>query len=255
MKFFYLPRDILFLILSCISMKDNIRASAVCKTWHEVAVSVPDRSPWHVENKTTKAMKLSYLFFDARLCHSKKRWLLMHITLPSLIATGAFGAAEFGFSCAPTSKGCVMSCISNRTPYRLLIHTWNVGAAKWITEEVNKRAPSKFYGKNNIVFSDGYFWFPDPVARNIYLVYVVSSRGQMRLVMFRLNRLRLVWANKKIFDGLSRFISDESSIMTYGLARDMYKIVYVWDSHLNPDHPIKPPQSNSIYNFPIIDPK
>ena len=164
----HLPRDILFLILSCLSMKDNIRASAVCKTWHDIAVSVRDRSPLLVyfnvdlsgvsygffyprEKKTTKAMKLSYQFFDARLCQSKKGWLLLvhnhegikrlfffnpftrePITLPSLIATGAFGAAEFAFSCAPTSKGCVVCCISNRTPYRFLIHTWNVGAAKWV---------------------------------------------------------------------------------------------------------------------------
>ena len=75
-------------------MKDNIRASAVCKTWHDIAVSVRDRSPLLVyfnvdlsgvsygffdprEKKTTKAMKLSYQFFDARLCQSKKGWLLM----------------------------------------------------------------------------------------------------------------------------------------------------------------------------------
>ncbi|KAH0910513.1 hypothetical protein HID58_033834 [Brassica napus] len=165
----------------------------------------------------------------------------------------------------------VVCCISNRTPYRFLIHTWNVGAAKWVTEEVNKLAPSKFYGNNNIVFFDGYFWFPDqnrlgvydPVARtwdtlyvplpnlspylmwiteyqgNIYLVDSVSGRGQMRVIMFRLNRLRLVWEKKKICDGLSSFISDESNIMTYGLPRDMSDIVYVWDSHINPDHPVK----------------
>ncbi|CAN6972470.1 unnamed protein product [Brassica rapa subsp. trilocularis] len=48
-------------------MKDNIRASAVCKTWHDIAVSVRDRSP----------LLLSYQFFDARLCQSKKGWLLM----------------------------------------------------------------------------------------------------------------------------------------------------------------------------------
>lgn len=213
-----------------------------------------------------------------------------------------------------------MCCISNRTPYRFLIHTWNVGAAKWVTEEVNKLAPSKFYGNNNIVFFDGYFWFPDqnrlgvydPVARtwdtlyvplpnlspylmwiteyqgNIYLVDSVSGRGQMRVIMFRLNRLRLVWEKKKICDGLSSFISDESNIMTYGLPRDMSDIVYVWDSHINPDHPVKyslntrsfckrhdgycvessntnemlhyaawiePPQNSGIYDFPIIDPK
>ena len=90
-----------------------------------------------------------------------------YITLPSLIATGAFGAAEFAFSCAPTSKGCVVCCISNRTPYRFLIHIWNVGAAKWVIEE-NKRAPSKFYGNNNILFSDGYFWFPDQDGLGLY---------------------------------------------------------------------------------------
>ena len=123
---------------------------------------------------------------------------------------------------------------------------------------------------------------------NIYLVDSVSSRGQMRVIMFRLNRLRLVWEKKKICDGLSSFISDESSIMTYGLPRDMSDIVYVWDSHINPDRPVKyslntrsfckrhdgycvessntnemlhyaawiePPQNSGIYDFPIIDPK
>ncbi|KAH0910525.1 hypothetical protein HID58_033846, partial [Brassica napus] len=102
----YLPRDILFLILSCLSMKDNIRASAVCKTWHDIA---------------------------------------------------------------------------------------------------------EYQG-------------------NIYLVDSVSSREQMRLIMFRLNRLRL----SDII-----FISNESSIMTYELPRDMSDIVYVWDSHINPDRPVK----------------
>lgn len=108
----YLPRDILFLILSCLSMKDNIRASAVCKTWHDIAVSVRDRSPLLV-------------YFNARLCQSKKGWLLMehyhegikrlfffnpftreHITLPSLIATGAFGAAEFALLCSYKQRFC-----------------------------------------------------------------------------------------------------------------------------------------------------
>ncbi|CAN6860011.1 unnamed protein product [Brassica oleracea] len=74
---------------------------------------------------------------------------------------------------------------------------------------------------------------------NIYLVDSVSSRGQTRLIMFRVYRLRLVWEKKKICDGLSSFISDESSIMTYGLPRDMSDIVYVWDSHINPDRPVK----------------
>ncbi|KAG2330528.1 hypothetical protein Bca52824_001708 [Brassica carinata] len=79
-------------------MKDNIRASGVCKTWHEVAVSVRDRSPWLVyfnvdlsgvsygffdprEKKTTKAMKLSYLSFYARLCHSKRGDYSWYITM------------------------------------------------------------------------------------------------------------------------------------------------------------------------------
>lgn len=346
---FDLPMDTLVLILCRLSLKDNIRASAVCKTWHEVAVSLRDRSPWLVyfdidltgvsygffdpmEKKKTKAMKLPYISFYANICYSKNGWLLIddyhegtkrlfffnpftrkYIKLPRLKAIGTIGT-EFAFSCAPTNKSCVVCGISNRTPpHHFVIYTWCLGAVEWVAEEFPTRTPVI----KNIVFTDGLFWFPsraglgvfDPIARtwntlnvplldlspflrwiteyqgNIFLVDVLSKR-RPRLVVFRFNRLRSVWERKKTFDGLSIFVSDESSIMTYGLAGDMSNIVYVWDSHLNPDRPskyslytssfctdtdgycdesstnkemhygawIEPPQNISIYDFPIIDP-
>ncbi|CAA7018592.1 unnamed protein product [Microthlaspi erraticum] len=344
--------------MSRLSLKENIRSSAVCKTWHEAAVSVRDPCPWLVyfdidlsgvtygffdprEKEKTKAMKLtSDLSIYAIISYSKDGWLLMEdyhedtkvlvffnpftqecIKLQSLNAIGAIGT-EFAFSCAPTNKSCVVCGISDRTPDHFLIHTWYVGACEWETNSFARPKPLKYYGKKNIIFSDDVFWFPDrgglgvfdPTARtwntihaplpdlspflrwitehqgNIFLVDVLSNRrgpGQL-VVVFKFNPLRLVWERKKTFDGLSIFISDESSIMTYGLKGDINNIVYMWDSHLNSDRPckyslytnsfctdlegycvessstnnemhygawIEPPHNSSIYGFPITESK
>lgn len=350
--------ELLALIISRLSLKDNIRASAICKTWHEVAVSLRDPCPWLVyfdidlsgvtygffdsrEKKKTKAMKLTNdLSIYASISYSKDGWLLMEdyhedtkvlfffnpftrefIKLPRLNAIGTVGT-EFAFSCAPTNKSCVVCGISNRQLDHFLIHTWYLGAFEWVTDVFARPKLSKFYGKKNIIFSDDYFWFPDrsglgrfdPIARiwntihaplpdlcpflrwitehqgNIFLVDVLSNRrgpGQL-VVVFKFNTLRLVWERKKTYDGLSIFISDESNIMTNGLAGDMNNIVYMWDSHLNPGRPckyslytnsfctdlegyyvescstnngmhygawIEPPRNSSIYDFPITESK
>ncbi|CAH2071356.1 unnamed protein product [Thlaspi arvense] len=359
-KGFYLPMEILLDILSRLSLKDNVRASSVCKAWHEAAVSVRRNSPWLVyfnisrtghgvsfgfydpaDKIKTKSMKLPNQPFHASLCYSKDGWLLLlvdyhgsnnrliffnpftrvHMMLPSLITIETFGA-DFAFSCAPTNESCVVCCISNRTPDSFLIHTWCFGAAEWVTEEFHKPSASRYRGRNNIIFSDGCFWFPDedglgvfhtvtrtwdtlyvPLRKlipflmfiteykgNIFLVAVVSNRSQKGVVLFGLNQFGLVWEKKETFDGLSIFISDESSIITNGLTGDMSDIVYVWDSHLIPfclskfslstgslctvldGHRmstgtsandseemhfgawIEPPQDINIYDFPIIEP-
>lgn len=195
-KELYLPMDLLRLILPRLSLKDNIRASAVCKTWHEVAVSVRDHSPWLVyfdidlsgvsygffdpmEKKKTNAMKLPDLSIYASICYSKNEWLLMEdyhegakvlfffnpftrelIKLPSFIEIGTIGS-EFAFSCAPTNQSCVVCGISNSGIYHFYIHTWYLGAVEWVTDTFTRPQPKRYYGRKNIVFLDGHFWFPD----------------------------------------------------------------------------------------------
>ncbi|CAH2071354.1 unnamed protein product [Thlaspi arvense] len=298
-KGFYLPMELLLVILSRLSLKDNVRASSVCKAWHDAAVSVRSNSPWLVyfnttptgvsygfydpmEKKKTQSMKLPNEPFYTRLFYSKDGWLLLsvyyhkaepprlvffnpftqaHIILPSIKTS----RADFAFSCAPTNESCVVCCISNRTRHRFLIHTWYHGAAEWVTELLHIPLLSRFRGRNDIMFSDGCFWLEDrhgrlrlfdPVARtwdtlsvpkvlpflmcttehkgNIFRVSFFYESNQKRLVLFRLDRSMLVWEKMETFDGLSIFVSNNSSIVTNGLAGDMCNIVHEWNSHLDP---------------------
>lgn len=43
-----LPTELLELIVSCLTLEDNVCASIVCKIWHSVAISicVENQSPW-----------------------------------------------------------------------------------------------------------------------------------------------------------------------------------------------------------------
>ena len=90
---FCLPSDLLAVILSRLALKDNIRSSAVCKTWGEVAASVRVRDPpcWlmyldrysygffdPVEKKKTKAMmNPPELSKSCCVLYSNDGWLLM----------------------------------------------------------------------------------------------------------------------------------------------------------------------------------
>lgn len=58
-----LPSDLLKLVTSRLPLKDNIRASTVCKTLHEACVSVrvPDKSPWLIHFSKTDG---SYELYD-----------------------------------------------------------------------------------------------------------------------------------------------------------------------------------------------
>ncbi|CAH2071362.1 unnamed protein product [Thlaspi arvense] len=165
-----IPMDLVVLILSHLSLKDNIRASSVCKAWHKAAVSVRRNSPWLVYFDHDYLTGFSFGFYDptekiktrsillpnqplyASLCCSKDGWLLLivnyqeddpaslvffnpftrvYIILPRLIAIENF-RADYAFSCAPTNESCVVCCIIDRTEDSFLIHTWDFGAVEWM---------------------------------------------------------------------------------------------------------------------------
>ncbi|KAJ0244929.1 F-box domain-containing protein [Hirschfeldia incana] len=141
---FCLPSDLLVLILSRLDLKDNIRSSAVCKTWGEIASSVRVRDPpcWlmyldpsrnsygffdPVEKKKTKAMTMMDLLPESSSCYihySNDGWLLMQERRGDfsrfrlfffnpftreridlpLFETVFLFQDCFAFSCAPTKK-------------------------------------------------------------------------------------------------------------------------------------------------------
>ncbi|KAJ0230538.1 F-box domain-containing protein [Hirschfeldia incana] len=152
---FSLPSDLLVVILSRLDLKDNIRSSAVCKTWGEIAASVRVRDPpcWlmyldpyrnsygffdPVEKKKTKAMMMMDLLPESSSCYirySNDGWLLMgvreclgrvrlfffnpftreRIDLPVFETVWLF-QDSFAFSCAPTKKqACVVFGIAKST--------------------------------------------------------------------------------------------------------------------------------------------
>ncbi|ESQ44437.1 hypothetical protein EUTSA_v10006319mg [Eutrema salsugineum] len=91
--FLDLPCDLLQLVVSRLPLKDNIRASSVCKTWHKACLSVraEEKSPWLFYFSKTeescelydpsmqKTYKLEFPELSgSRVCHSKDGWLLMY---------------------------------------------------------------------------------------------------------------------------------------------------------------------------------
>ena len=94
---FCLSSDLLAVVLSRLALKDNIRSSAVCKTWGEIAASVRVRLPpcWLMyldqcrnsygffdpvekkKKKTKAVMNLPELSKSCYILYSNDGWLLM----------------------------------------------------------------------------------------------------------------------------------------------------------------------------------
>ncbi|OMO82255.1 hypothetical protein CCACVL1_12008 [Corchorus capsularis] len=98
-----LPVELLELIMSHLTLEDNIRASAVCQRWHKVAISV------RVETIKLPRFELTY----------------------QIVA----------FSCAPTSPNCVVFTIKHISPTIVAISTCHPGASKWDTVNHQNRLP------------------------------------------------------------------------------------------------------------------
>ncbi|GMJ02908.1 FBox/DUF295-Related 1 [Hibiscus trionum] len=181
-----LPVELLDLIMSGLPVEDNIRASAVCKRWHEVAVSVRavNQSPWLMYFPKGSSL---YEFYDpserkiyhlelpelrgSRVLHTKDGWLLLYrhrnhcvfffnpftremINLPRFELTSQ-GAA---FSCAPTSTDCVVFTVTHEGPLVVAISTCHPGESEWTTVNHRNRLPfvSSFWDK--LVFSNETFY-------------------------------------------------------------------------------------------------
>ncbi|WJX84830.1 hypothetical protein P8452_67358 [Trifolium repens] len=184
-----LPTELLELILSRLVVADNIRASAVCKRWHSAAssVRVGDQSPWLMYFPKTDNCydfydpvhrKIYSLEFpeldDCRVCYTKDGWLLLcqkqWALNPHFFLFNPFTRERIqlpiredrhsiaGFSCAPTSTGCVILTVDYISSYVVAISTCYPGADEWTT--VNYENRPEFFGSiwNKLVFCNGLFY-------------------------------------------------------------------------------------------------
>ncbi|CAA7028023.1 unnamed protein product [Microthlaspi erraticum] len=163
-----LPSSLLETIMSRTVLKDNIRASAACKSWHEAAVyvRVVEKHPWlmcfpkrggnnlfelrdPLQSKSY-TLKLPELPNNSTVCYSRDGWLLMRrsissnetfffnpftwelISLPKLDRN----LKEAAFSCPPTSDNCVLLALCYNLGYNLAFRIWRPGATQWIDTSV-----------------------------------------------------------------------------------------------------------------------
>ncbi|GFP99021.1 F-box/kelch-repeat protein at1g57790 [Phtheirospermum japonicum] len=153
------PADVLESILSQLNLRDNIRASAVCRRWLAAAVSV---------RRSNRPLLLMYFskygdlheFYDpsdrrmhqlvlpelsgSRILYAKGSWLLLArpgtwdifffcpytretIALPELRTQ----YQKVAFSCAPTSPDCVVFAVIHINFYVISVRTCRPGATQW----------------------------------------------------------------------------------------------------------------------------
>ncbi|CAH9071651.1 unnamed protein product [Cuscuta epithymum] len=181
-----LPREILEIIIGHLNLMDNIRASAVCKTWNSVArfVRVSNKPPWLMflpkfgdlvdfydpSLRKTYSVELPELR-SSRLCYTKDGWLLLYkprtqrvlffnpysrqlINLPKLELTYQIVA----FSAAPTSPKCIVFTVKHISPTLVAISTCFPGATEWTTEHYQNRLPFVSSIWNKLVFCNGLFY-------------------------------------------------------------------------------------------------
>lgn len=160
-----LPLCLLEVIISQLDLKDNIRASAACKTWREAGlyVRLVDKPPWLMYipkrgnlfelydplQQKMYALNLPELA-KSTVCYSRDGWLLMRktasnemfffnpftrklINLPKC----ELSYDAIAFSCAPTSGTCVLLAFKHADYGITATSTCHPGATKWITEDLS----------------------------------------------------------------------------------------------------------------------
>ncbi|KAH0876741.1 hypothetical protein HID58_064135 [Brassica napus] len=252
---FCLPSDLLAVILSRLALKDNIRSSAVCKTWGEVAASVRVRDPpcWlmyldrysygffdPVEKKKTKAMmNPPELSKSCCVLYSNDGWLLMedrasHVNLFFLnpfTRERVDLPVHFAFSCAPTKKGCVVFGITRASVSRrkVEISTWCGAASAWVKEHFPNPFPGDFSDAINVVYrkDDGLFYMSLGIALG---VFVPSARTWnlvpvlQRIPRFERHTVRWITEYKRKI-----FLVDASSVEPVVYRLNWSKPKSVWE--------------------------
>uniref|UniRef100_A0A7N0UYZ4 F-box domain-containing protein n=1 Tax=Kalanchoe fedtschenkoi TaxID=63787 RepID=A0A7N0UYZ4_KALFE len=181
-----LPPELLELILSRLKLDDNLRASAVCKSWNEVAcvVRVVSQSPWimyfnkssdlyEFYDPTSRKIHLAELpeLAETRACYTKDGWLLLYkLGIQSLFFFNPFTREMIGlptlkmtyqivaFSAAPTSPDCILFTLKHVTPEVVAVSTCRPGATEWTTVNYENRYSFVSSVWNKLVFCSGKFY-------------------------------------------------------------------------------------------------
>ncbi|CAN6813535.1 unnamed protein product, partial [Brassica oleracea var. botrytis] len=190
---FCLSSDLLAVVLSRLALKDNIRSSAVCKTWGEIAASVRVRLPpcWLMY---LDQCRNSYGFFDPVEKKKKKTKAVMNlpelskashvrlfffnpftrerVDLP-VFDTFLLIQVRFAFSCAPIKKSCVVFGITRASVSRrkVKISTWHPGASTtWVKEDFPNPFPCDLLDAINVVYTrdDGLFYMSLGIALGVF---------------------------------------------------------------------------------------
>ncbi|XP_010433542.1 PREDICTED: F-box protein At4g00893-like [Camelina sativa] len=181
-----LPSELLDIIMSRLVLEDNIRASAVCKSWCEAAVPlrVVQKHPWLlcfrnrsklVELRDPLQWNLYTLSLpelsESTVYYSRDGWLLMvldkprskdvfffnlfsreQITLPEC----ELAFDKIAFSCPPTSDNCVVVAI-RFLENSVNINTCHPGDAEWVAATFPSYG-TLMYGKSNLVYHKDRFY-------------------------------------------------------------------------------------------------
>lgn len=184
-----LPTEILEVIFSRLSSRDNIRASAVCKEWLAVGVSVrmANKPPWLMFfpkygdlyefydpcRRKTYWLELPKLY-GCRICCSKDGWLLLHepgtqfmffccpytrkyIDLPELQLMNQDQIVTF--SAAPTSPSCILFTVKHVSPNVVTVSTCRPGKTQWTSVDYLNSLPFVSRVSNNkLVYCQGLFY-------------------------------------------------------------------------------------------------
>ncbi|KAI3787012.1 hypothetical protein L1987_41161 [Smallanthus sonchifolius] len=181
-----LPVELLELIISRLTLKDNIRTSSVCKRWLSVALSVRkvNKPPWLMyfpklgrvfefydpSQRKTYSLELPELH-GCRICYNKDGWLLLYkprtqrvlffnpftremIKLPRFEMTYQIVA----FSTSPKSPDCILFTVKHVSPTVVSISTCHPGATEWTTVNYHNRLPFVSSIWNKLVFCNGLFY-------------------------------------------------------------------------------------------------
>ncbi|KAI3830113.1 hypothetical protein L1987_04247 [Smallanthus sonchifolius] len=182
----FLPVELLEYIISQLTLKDNIRTSAVCKAWFSVALSVRvvNKPPWLMyfpklgnrfefydpSKRKTYSLELPELH-GCRICYNKDGWLLLYkprtqrvlffnpftremIKLPRFEMTYQIVA----FSSSPKSPNCIVFTVKHVSPTVVAISTCYPGATVWTTVNYHNRLPFVSSIWNKLVFCNGLFY-------------------------------------------------------------------------------------------------
>ncbi|CAK9179175.1 unnamed protein product [Ilex paraguariensis] len=233
-----LPVELLELIISRLTLMENIRASAACKRWLSVAISVRvvNKPPWIMffpkfgdlfefydpSQRKTYSLALPELL-GSRVCYTKDGWLLLYkprtqrmlffspytrelIKLPRFELTHQIVA----FSSGPTSPGCIVFTVKHISPTVVAISTCHPGATEWTTINYHNRLPFVSSIWNKLVFCNGLFYCLS-LTGWLGVYNPQDSTWNIHPKIYKLDQINKVWVEMKTLGGLTLFASFLSS--------------------------------------------